>query len=582
MSKRTNHRLALVSVMGMLVLALPGMVPRQLAVRPRLASLPVLPANLPSHFSFGIMDGRGGTSYLDGMRTNNGTAWDFRYAYLAGGTNTGHGWATWNAPAGQYAVSFMQDDQANGYRTAFVYYMMLQSNGPSGSGEAATDLAHLDDPGLMSAYFADWALLMQKIGADGAPVLIVVEPDLWGYIEQAAVRSGSNSAASIPASVASSGYADAQGLPNTAQGFAWALLHIRDRYAPNALLALHASSWGTLQDIASNTSPSLDVTALGTQEGQFLQTAGLAGNPAGISTFDLVSNDIADHDSGQSGIWWDKDNVTYPNFARYLLYIHALVLAAGRRVMMWQVPAGNQYFDTENNSQGHTQDNRAEYLLAHIPDFADAGIIGVLFGPGNGGTNVFDNQGDGITNPAPISTYECDRCNDHVSAYPDDDGGYLRLALGQYDKNGAYPLSGGTFTPPSVSAATNAPKPAATHAPASIASSTRSSASAGQARLTSPIWLLGISLLLLITGFGLGGYLWWQRRTASPTRALFPGRRGVGVTSRRTKPLAQADTWTDVDDWGSDEIWPGEPREWDAPSTRPLLPRPPRPWNTRR
>ena len=48
---------------------------------------------------------------------------------------------------------------------------------------------------------------------------------------------------------------------------------------------------------------------------------------------------------------------------------------------MWQVPVGNQYYDTENNSAGHTQDNKAQYILGHIADFANAGIIGVLFGP---------------------------------------------------------------------------------------------------------------------------------------------------------------------------------------------------------
>jgi hypothetical protein len=105
---------------------------------------------------------------------------------------------------------------------------------------------------------------------------------------------------------------------------------------------------------------------------------------------------------------------------------------AHRRIVMWQVPIGNQYFDTMNNSAGHYQDNRAEYILSNVASFAQAGIIGVLFGPGNGGTTFVDWMKDGITNPAPISTYECNFCNNHRSQYADDDGGYLRLFVGQY------------------------------------------------------------------------------------------------------------------------------------------------------
>ena len=125
---------------------------------------------------------------------------------------------------------------------------------------------------------------------------------------------------------------------------------------------------------------------------------------------------------------------------RYLTYASALASGVGRSLMLWQVPVGNQYYDTENNSAGHTQDNKAQYIVSHIADFARAGFIGTLFGPGNGGTNALDSRNDGVTNPAPISTFQCNQCNNHTSSYDDDDGGYLRINLGQYYKNGGYAL----------------------------------------------------------------------------------------------------------------------------------------------
>jgi hypothetical protein len=377
------------------------------------------------------------------MRSQNGAAFDYRYQYLSAGVNTGHGWETWNAPTGAFASLYIQESVSNQYIPAFVYYELLQSNGTcTACSEQQRDLSNLANPTLMNAYFANWTLLMQKIGASNQRVLVIVEPDLWGYMQQSVV-TGSNSAASVPASVASSGAPAAANLPNTAQGFALALLHIRDQNAPKAVLALHASNWATNVDISSDKTPGLNVIGLAQKEASFLLSAGISNNPNGISHWDMLSNDVADHDSAQSGIWWDRTNADLPNFARYLQFISALTADAGLHVMMWQVPDGNQYFDTENNSTGHTQDNRAEYILGHIANFVQAGIIGVLFGPGNGGTEYTDARNDGTTNPTPISTYQCNQCNTHQSQYPDDDGGYLRIFVGQYYQSGTYPLPAG-------------------------------------------------------------------------------------------------------------------------------------------
>lgn len=439
--RRDRLRLIAFSVIPLLALGL-AVVAGLVAQRRGQARADWLPPSMPSHFGFGVMNAPGAVGALNAMRTGNGTAWEYRYQYLAGGVNTGNGWETWNTPSGQFATNYLRESGSNGYVPALVYYEMAQSTGTCGGcPEASRDLSNLDNPHTMAAYYANWTLLMRAIGAYGKPALVLVEPDLWGYIEQVASQ-GNNTAAQVPASVASSGNADAAGLPDSAQGFAWALLHIRDRYARNAILTLHASSWGTRVDIARDPrGPSqLDVTALAAQEVAFLRTCGLVGSPNGISTFDLLSSDIADHDSGQSGIWWDPTNRVYPNFARYLQFARALAVGTQRRIILWQVPAGNQYFDTENNTPGHTQDNRPQYILSHVPAFANAGIAAVLFGPGNGGTMITDARRDGVTNPAPIATYQCDRCDTHTSTYPDDDGGYLRIYVGQYYRHGALPL----------------------------------------------------------------------------------------------------------------------------------------------
>ena len=91
-----------------------------------------------------------------------------------------------------------------------------------------------------------------------------------------------------------------------------------------------------------------------------------------------------------------------------------------------------KYYGTVNNTNGHYQDNRAEYFFAHIPELQQAGIIGLLFGAGNGGSTTHtDATTDGTTNPASICNSDGlssgTICNNHTSTYPDDDGGYIRI-----------------------------------------------------------------------------------------------------------------------------------------------------------
>ena len=394
-------------------------------------------AALPPGLNFGLGNNPGDLGWM----TTSGVPWRYRYAYLSAGVNTGNGWETWNSPPGQYATFYMQASSASGYLPVFSYYELLQSKPSLGSNESERDFSNLNNTATMSAYYANFTLLMQKAAAYGQVVIVQVEPDLWGYLEQ---RANNGSPATLTASVASSGNADLAGIPDTAQGFGYALLHLRDKYAPNALLAIHASLWATKRDLGSDTDPTLDPNVVADQTAAFLDAAGVASNPYG-STFDLVFNDVADHDSGFSGIWWDRTNTTLPNFSRWLAYMARLHADTGRPLVVWQVPVGNQFFLTMNNTDGHYQDNRAEYFLGHTPDLAAAGITAVLFGKANPGqTNYIDDKGDGITNNGgvPTSAFQCNACNTHGSQYADDDGGYLRLFVGAYYAASTPPVPG--------------------------------------------------------------------------------------------------------------------------------------------
>jgi len=420
-----------------------------------------VPAGLPTHVGVGLAASPDDLA-PGGWVASTGVPFDYAYQYLAGGVNTGQGWQTWNASA-EFPDLYANAAHARGTIPVFSYYMLLQSSGSCGAcAEAQKDLTNLNTPSLMAAYYADFATLMQRLGAGtsggvtgyGATTIVQVEPDLSGYAEQAVLSSPScygfcsgtgNDPTLLHASVASSGYAAAAGYPDTYQGFNLTLLHLRDLYAPNVRLAFHVSNWATLRDIGSDPDPSLSGATQGTLAGDFAAASGVSQAPANTSTYDLVFNDVDDRDAGyykyvdgRADAFWDRLNVTVPDFARWEDYLGAVTAATGRRAMVWQVPLGNQYFDTDNNTPGHYQDNRAEYFFGHMADLSSIGVIGVLYGRGNAGsTTNTDAQGDGVTNPTPI----CDSdglssgsiCNTHVSNVADDDGGYLRMAAAAYE-----------------------------------------------------------------------------------------------------------------------------------------------------
>src|SRR6266851_2113027 len=399
-------------------------------------SRPLIPS---TRLEFGLANGPSDLSWM----TSSGVPWKYRYTYLAGGVNTGGGWETWNSPAGAYATYYMDASKANGYVPVFPYYELLQSSPSTGSNESDRDFSNLNNTSTMAAYYANFKLLMQKAGVFGQTVIVHVEPDLWGYLEQ---RAGSGDASTLTASVKSSGFADVSAIPNTAQGFAWALAHIRGLYAPNALLATHASLWASGYDVGSDRSASLNPVTVADATSAFLNSAGIASNPYG-STWDLVFNDVDDHDAawweaqGANNAsfthWWDPTNAAYPNFTRYLAWVAEMHVKTGRQLVVWQVPEGNQYFLTENNTCGHYQDTIAQYFVAHASDLYTAGLVAVLFGAGNGcQTNNIDARSDGITNNGGSATTDlagwCNACNSHASSYADDDGGFLRTFVGQY------------------------------------------------------------------------------------------------------------------------------------------------------
>jgi hypothetical protein len=381
----------------------------------------LVPSGLPSTFFVGLAAQPGTqTSWVH----NSAVPWAVCYQYLSSGVLPTQTWVThWGT---NFAYNYAVSAHAAGCIPEFTYYQMV----PSGGEGAAAEQSTLKNAAIMADYYKDFTALLQQMQQYGGKALVHVEPDMWAYLQTLNAKPSL-----LPASVASSGNADVAGYPNTVAGFGQALLHLRDLYAPNVIMAAHVSTWLW----GGSTDPSLNVAQIAQNDAAFM---------TGLGNWDLFFTDIADRDSayyqfvlGDATHWWDTTNQKYPNFNRLNTWAAAFTAAAQKRLVIWQIPVGNTLMKTCNNTNFHYQDNREQYWLENYPNnaaisgLAQAGVIGLLFGAGNSGTTqVYDAAGDGITNPAPING------NTAVSAYSDDDGGLLRLNVGRYYGSGATPL----------------------------------------------------------------------------------------------------------------------------------------------
>jgi hypothetical protein len=423
-----------------------------------------LPNGWPSTLQLGSADSPGAAAALKGI-----APFGFRYQYLSGGVNTGSGWANWNSN-GQFATYYIQDSVNNGIMPVFTYYQIFQSSPGNGMGESDGVATNLQNTQTMQAYYNDLKLFFQRAGSfSNNRVVLHVEPDMWGYIQQ---RGGDN-AANFQVKVASTGLAELSGLPDTAAGFAQGLVRLRNTYAPNVILAYHMSIWGTGVDIQWSKPSDAQTDALAVRAGNFYNSLG--------ANFDITFAEFSDRDAGfKQAIYGDGGAswFTAADFARHARFLSKFSATAQKRVVLWQIPLGNTKMRAMNNSWNHYQDNRVEWLLddpgrSHLQTYMDAGVVAFLFGRGaDGATCACDADSDGVTNPSAING------NNQTSLNADDDGGFFRQKVQAYYAAGAMSLSGGTqatATPTRTSTATptrTATAPAATATPTRTATPT--------------------------------------------------------------------------------------------------------------
>ena len=365
--------------------------------------------------ALGLTDGPGGAAALAAIAPLG-----FRYQYLAGGVNTGQDWTHWN-PNGSFVSRYLSESEAHHIVPVFSYYEIRQSLPGAGvADEPSADLGNLADVATMRAYYGTLATFYERAAAARGRVVMQLEPDLFGYVEQHATRGD---ASSVPAAVASTGIAALRSLPNTAAGFAQAVLALRNRYAPRVIVGYHISIWGTGKDIHLSHPSAAEVDRMAAAAVAFYRSL--------HARFDATFTELTDRDAGYAqvvngqgpGAWWSA--VDFNHDLRFLRDYHRQVSLP---IVMWQIPLGNTVSPIVNNTPFHYKDNKVQWLLgagngAHLRSFTRAGGVALLFGGGQSqDTDVGAASGDGRP----------------------DDGGYFAARARAYYAAGTLPLARST------------------------------------------------------------------------------------------------------------------------------------------
>ena len=100
--------------------------------------------------------------------------------------------------------------------------------------------------------------------------------------------------------------------------------------------------------------------------------------------------------------WWDASDsasINSKSFNRYAEWLRLWNVKAAKRWVLWQIPLGNsnhRNVANDGSARAGYKDNRPEYFFgngtAHMAKFADAGVIGLLFGAGAGGQSSYQND----------------------------------------------------------------------------------------------------------------------------------------------------------------------------------------------
>jgi RNA polymerase sigma factor (sigma-70 family) len=404
----------------------------------------ILPQGWPQRVEVGVLDELGNATKMKA-----GSSVKFRSTYLEGRMNAEKNW-THRSPNGGFVTDFIRESVDNDMIPVFTYYMLAQL----GKGNRQFDIIeHVHDKEPMRVYFENLKLFFQRAG-DFPDQMVVLhfEPSLWGFLQLQSPKGARQTSVVVK----STGLPELAQLPDDASGLAQAVIELRNRYAPNVLVAYHLSYWGVGQDLFIEKWSDPEVEGFAQQAIDFYNSL--------QASFDIVFNDLSDCDSGLKDLVFGQGHYAWlddRDYQKSCLFLSRFSEQTKKKVVLWQLPFGNTRMRACNNTAFHYQSNQVEKLLDD-PDrkllraYRQAGVVAFLFGRIKAETtSPSDAAGDGVTNSGSTNDLDAKLLASELSPEgsdpvldgdilrtpyaADDDGGFFRWKVWEYYRQG--PLS---------------------------------------------------------------------------------------------------------------------------------------------
>jgi MYXO-CTERM domain-containing protein len=364
---------------------------------PGCAALGAVNSAFPSRLLIGT-----GSSAPDDMAATwaqqSGTKFDVLWMYLSGqgGNNWYNNWGS-GAGDGSFIDSALTTIAGYGFIPGFHLYNMGYGHDSGDSGI----LTELQNSTWTKAYFTEFKVFMQKAKNFGKPVVIVLEGDSFGFLENLTKNDPT-----VMAAVASTGLPELANLPNTVAGFGMAFLAIRKSVgAYNVAMGPDTPYYAANGDIMNfaptdmeNLQPHVDFQWI-----FFKPFVGpnMTGDRFDFNASAMSAADCASYTDGRP-CWDPSDNasITAPSINRYVQWLHLYNLTSGVRWFLHQVPLGNSQHRNvayDGTARSGYKDNKVEYLFQyespastairdqHLANFANAGVVAMLFGNSDDG-----------------------------------------------------------------------------------------------------------------------------------------------------------------------------------------------------
>ncbi len=289
---------------------------------------------------------------------------DIHYVYLSGlhgeRGEKGPGWPDYD-PGGTFVTKIAANAVQRGVVPMFTLYQA------AARGETRMDV--LADQDFMTRYWYGVRLLFEKLRELDRPAMVHLEPDFWGFAQQAARLTGEPSDVRAIVGTLVSECAD---LPADVSGMGRCILRLARDRAPKVAVGFHASGFGAI--------------------GRPKRVAKFLGQ-CGALEADFVVVDALDRDAGcfeagdpycqrsELAVYWDEKNERSPSFREHFEWARTIHERLGLPVLWWQVPLGVPS-DIPGGTPKRYRDNRVRYFFDHTDELEEAGGFGAAFGVG--------------------------------------------------------------------------------------------------------------------------------------------------------------------------------------------------------